>query len=176
MKKLFIVALAMFGFVSLTNAQSVKFGVKAGANFSNFDVDTSFGSGSPEGATSFYAGVLVDLGISEKIHIQPEALYSIEGAEDADVTFIDIPVMLKYYIIDGLNVQGGPQFGILVDAEGGTDGLKTANFSLNLGAAYEFPVGFFIDGRYNFGLSNISDVSGIDLNTRGLQLGVGYRF
>ncbi|NER14081.1 outer membrane beta-barrel protein [Leptobacterium flavescens] len=176
MKKLLMLALATVGFISFSNAQSAKFGVKAGANFSNLKIDTALGGGSPDGATSFYVGALVDLAVSDKFHIQPEALYSIEGADDADITFIDIPVMAKLYIIDGLNVQAGPQFGIVVDADGGTDGLKTTNFSLNLGAAYEFPGGFFADGRYNFGLSDISDVDGIELNTKGLQLGIGYRF
>lgn len=89
--------------------------------------------------------------------------------------------MLKYYIVDGFNVQAGPQIGFLVDAEGGdTDGLKSTNFVLNFGAAYELPAGFFVDARYNLGLSNIAEeepgFEDISLKTKGFQLGVGYRF
>ena len=83
----------------------------------------------------------------------------------------------------GLNVQAGPQIGFLLDAEGGTDGLKSSNFGINFGAAYELAGGFFVDARYNLGLSDISDIevdpifSGdVSLKTKGFQLGVGYRF
>lgn len=162
-----------------TKAQDVKFGVKAGANFSNLKVETDFGGGSPDGATSFYAGGLVDFSVSGKFHIQPEVQYSIEGAEDADISYVNIPVMGKFYIVEGFNVQAGPQIGILVDAEGGTDGLKSTNFGLNVGAAYELSQGLFFDARYNFGLANIledGDDFDTELNTKGFQIGVGYRF
>ena len=88
--------------------------------------------------------------------------------------------MLKYYIVEGFNLQAGPQLGILVDAEGGTDGLKSSNFGINFGAAFEVIGGFFADARYNLGLSNIADedpgFGDFTLKTKGFQLGVGYRF
>lgn len=163
--------------------QELHFGVKAGANFSSLKISSEFGGGSPDGATSFYVGGLADIGFSEKFHVQPEILYSMEGAKDADISYLNIPVMLKYYLIEGLNIQAGPQIGFLLDAEGGTDGLKSSNFGINFGAAYELAGGFFVDARYNLGLSNISDIevdpgfSGdVSLKTKGFQLGVGYRF
>ncbi|XLS27745.1 porin family protein [Flavobacteriaceae bacterium M23B6Z8] len=180
MKKLILFSVFAFAMVMTTSAQSFKFGVKAGANFSNLTVESDFGSISPDGATSLYIGALVDFGISEKFHIQPELLYSIEGADDADVTFINLPIMGKYYVVDGFNVQFGPQIGFLVDAEGGTDGLKGTNFGLNFGAGYELEGGFFFDARYNLGLSNIAEeeegFEGAELKTKGFQIGIGYRF
>lgn len=183
MKKHILILAAFSLFAWNAQGQSASFGVKAGANFSNLKVSFDEGSASPDGATSFYAGAFVDLGISEKVHLQPEALYSIEGAKDADVTYLDIPVMFKYYLIEAFNIQAGPQFGILLDAEGGTDGLKTANVGVNFGAAYELPGGFFVDARYNLGLSNIADIENdpgftedVSLKTKNFQLGVGYRF
>ena len=183
MKKFLIIAIVSGVFTWNAQAQDVKFGVKAGANFSNVKVSTDFGGVTPDGATSFYVGGLADIGLTDKIHIQPELQYSIEGSKDADVSFVNVPVMLKYYIIEGLNVQAGPQLGILVDAEGGTDGLKSTNLGFNFGAAYELVGGFFVDARYNLGLSDISDIetdpgfSGdVSVKTQGFQLGVGYRF
>lgn len=178
MKKVVVIAaLALIGFGA--NAQDIKLGVKAGANFSNIKVDTDFGGGSPDGATSFYIGGLVDFSVSEKFHVQPEVLYSIEGAKDLDFSYVNIPLMGKFYLVEGFNIQAGPQLGILVDAEGGTDGLKSTNLSLNVGAAYEMEAGLFFDARYNFGLSNILEEEegfNSELNTKGFQVGLGYRF
>ncbi|TFG78986.1 MAG: PorT family protein [Flavobacteriales bacterium] len=184
MKNLVFILLASCVFAWNVEGQELHFGVKAGANFSNLKVSSDFGGGSPDGATSFFVGGLADIGFSDKFHVQPEVLYSIEGAKDADVSYLNVPVMLKYYVIGGLNIQAGPQIGFLVDAEGGTDGLKSTNFGFNFGAAYELPGGFFVDARYNLGLSDILDSGNTDpgfsgdvsLKTKGFQLGVGYRF
>jgi opacity protein-like surface antigen len=175
----FLIALGMF--CTGIQAQGITFGVKAGANFSNLKLSFDSEGASPDGGTSIFVGGLVDFGISEKFHFQPEIQYSIEGAKDGDITYFNVPLMLKYYLIEGLNIQAGPQLGILVDAEGGTDGLKSSNFAFNFGAAYELTGGFFVDARYNLGLSNIADevdpgFGDFSVKTKGFQLGVGYRF
>jgi opacity protein-like surface antigen len=175
----FLIAIGMF--CTGIQAQGITFGVKAGANFSNLKISfDSEGGASPDGATSIFVGGLLDVGLTEKIHFQPEIQYSIEGAKDGDITYFNVPLMLKYYLIEGLNIQAGPQLGLLVDAEGGTDGLKSSNFALNFGAAYELVGGFFVDARYNLGLSNIAEedpgFADFKVNTKGFQLGVGYRF
>ena len=171
-KLLLVIAMVAAGFTA--NAQT--FGVKAGLNFSNVTAKDSGVSISPDGATSFYLGAVVDFELSEKFHIQPEVLYSAEGFEDFDMSFVNIPVMAKYYVAEGFNLQAGPQVGFLVDAEDGTDGFKSVNFGLGLGAAYEMENGLFFDTRYNFGLSNLADFDGAELNTKAFQIGVGYRF
>jgi len=183
MKKLFFFSAVVLLMSITAKSQSITFGVKGGANFSNLKVDTDAGGGSPDGATSLYVGGLVDLGISEKFHIQPELLYSIEGADDLDISFINLPIMGKYYVTESLNVQFGPQIGFVVDAEGGTDDIKATNISLNFGAAYELPSGLFFDARYNLGVSDINDsdvedfgVGDVELRTKGFQIGLGYRF
>ena len=180
MKKVLLIGLMFVAFQMSAQDKPLTFGVKAGANFSNLKIDFEDGGGSPDGATSFYIGGLVDFAISEKVHLQPELLYSIEGAKDADISYLNLPIMLKYYLIQGLNIQLGPQIGFLLDAEGGTDGLKSTNFAVNFGAAYELPGGFFVDARYNLGVSNILEeepgFEDLSLKTKGFQLGVGYRF
>lgn len=180
MKKNMIIMLILVAFGMNAFGQGITFGVKAGANFSNLKISFDSEGASPDGATSIYLGGLIDVGLSEKMHFQPELLYSIEGAKDADVSYVNIPLMLKYYLVEGFNIQAGPQVGILVDAEGGTDGLKGTNFGLNFGAAFEVVGGFFADARYNLGLSNIAEeepgFEDISLKTKGFQIGVGYRF
>ncbi|WP_461532286.1 outer membrane beta-barrel protein [Sinomicrobium sp.] len=86
-------------------------------------------------------------------------------------------------MIEGLSVHAGPQFGILVDADGGTEGFKKTNFGLNIGAGYELAGGIFFDARYTIGVSDIADLDGYDtggydlsVKTRNFQIGFGYRF
>ncbi len=180
MKKLVLISFLLLAFQIHAQDKAITFGIKAGANFSNLKLDTGAGGLTPDGATSIFIGALADIGVADKLHFQPELQYSIEGAKDADITYFNVPLMLKYYLIDGFNVQAGPQIGFVLDAEGGTDGLKSSNFALNIGAAYELPGGFFADARYNFGLSNIAEeepgFEDFTLKTKGFQLGIGYRF
>lgn len=118
-------------------------------------------------------------------------MYSSEGAKgqdvftneevDAEISFINIPILAKFYVVEGFNIHAGPQLGIVVDADGGTDDLKSTNFSLSFGAGYELPTGLFFDARYNLGVSDILDVDGtefadFEMKTRNFQVGVGYRF
>ena len=171
MKKIILSILAVASF-GIANAQDIKFGVKAGANFSNLtgDADT-------DGITSFYVGGLADFTISEKFHVQPELLYSMEGGEDAEISYLRIPIMAKYYLMEGFNLQAGPVVGFKVGADDNIDEFTTStDFGLGLGAAYELASGLFFDARYNFGLSNISDVDGFDVGTSAFQVGLGYRF
>ena len=91
MKKLFLVAIATVGFAYTGTAQEVTFGVKGGVNNTNFTGDLE-----SDPKTSFYLGGFVDLGITEAFHIQPELLYSSEGAaDDAGLTYLKVPVMLN---------------------------------------------------------------------------------
>src|SRR5690606_21065628 len=99
MKKIILTVAAVFAF-GVANAQDgAQFGVKAGLNMSNITGDFD-----ADGATSFYVGGLVDLTISENFHIQPELLYSMEGADEASISYLRIPVMAKYYVMEGLNL------------------------------------------------------------------------
>ncbi|RZJ34379.1 MAG: PorT family protein [Flavobacterium sp.] len=178
MKKVLLTAAAVFAF-GFANAQAdgVKFGVKAGVQFTNFtgDVENS------DGATGFFVGGLVDLGIAGNFHVQPELMYSQEGADKASISYIRIPVMAKYYVIQGLSLQAGPELAFKVAAEDDfTDNAtKSMDFGLGIGAGYELPMGLMFDLRYNLGLSNIADndfTGGADIKNTGVQLGVGYRF
>ncbi|MDI9257431.1 porin family protein [Flavobacterium sedimenticola] len=177
MKKVIFTMAAVFA-LTFANAQDkkggssdMKFGVKAGYINSNFtgDYDTDATSG-------FYVGGLVDFSISEKFHVQPELLYSMEGAKDAALNFVRIPVMAKYYVMEGLNLQAGPQFGFVAGGDDIKDNVKSLDYGLGIGAGYELESGLFFDARYNLGLANISDIDGVDANTTSFQVGLGYRF
>lgn len=172
MKKIILSILAVAAF-GTANAQDIKFGVKAGANFSNFTGDFD----AEDGRTGFYVGGVADFTVSEKFHVQPELLYSMEGAKDAEMDFLRIPIMAKYYVMDGLNLQAGPVLGFKIGAEELVDeATKSLDYGLGFGAAYELEKGLFFDARYNLGLANISDIDGVDGGVSTIQIGLGYRF
>lgn len=179
MKKIIMTLAAVFA-LSFANAQDKKggagditFGVKAGYANTNFTKDAE-----TDAASNFYIGGLVDISISEEFHVQPELLYSMEGGDNdgTAISFVRIPIMAKYYVMDGLNLQAGPQLGFVAGGDDIKDDLKSLDYGLGIGAAYELESGLFFDARYNLGLANLSDADGFDVGTASFNVGLGYRF
>ena len=176
MKKIIlsVAAIFAFGVASAQDDSAMTFGVKAGLNNSNFtgDWDTDAKMG-------FYVGGFADFAIGENFHIQPEVLYSMEGADDdAGVSYLKVPVMFKYYLVESFNLQAGPYLGFKAGTEEDAmdEAVKSMDFGLGIGAAYELPIGLFFDARYNLGLQNISEIDGQDAKNTVIQVGLGYRF
>lgn len=174
MKNILLSVLAMVTLVSVTNAQSTPFGIKAGVNLARLGADADDAAG----ITSFYAGGLADITISESFHIQPEILYSSEGAEDSELSLIRIPILAKFYIGKRLNLLAGPSLNLklLTDNEEVDEMIKRVDYGLALGAAYELPGGLFFDARYNFSLTSVSETDDVDILINTFQVGLGYRF
>jgi hypothetical protein len=176
MKKLTLVLLAGFSFATAANAQSIRFGVKAGANFSNASGDGLQGL-STSTLVGFNGGVFLGLGITDNLFIQPELVYSGQGFKGAvsgtTVTqhenYINIPVLVKYQLPIGLYFQTGPQVGFLMSAKESAGGasqddkaqFKSIDLAWAVGAGFQVPATQLgIDVRYNIGLANIADNSG----------------
>ncbi len=177
-----MLALALTSAVSFAQSD-LKFGVKAGVNFSNFTGDDV----ESDGGTGFYVGGLLDLPVGASFHIQPEVLYSMEGGDGSSLSFLRIPIMAKYYVTESINVQAGPSLGFKVAAEDDfTDEItKSMDVGLGFGLAYEMYSGLFLDLRYTLGLTNIGDEQGLqdwggtgneEIKTTNFQIGLGYRF
>lgn len=137
---------------------------------------------------------------NEQFAFQPELLFSTQGAkgkseyEDSSVetkvnlSYINLPLIFKYYAAPGLSLEAGPQIAFLVDSElkegkisADADELfKTIDFGMNFGLGYKLDNGMFFQGRYNVGLTNIIDKSkeGADWNVKNsvFQVSVGYMF
>ncbi|MFC0776542.1 porin family protein [Flavobacterium sp. HJSW_4] len=193
MKKVILSAIAIMAF-AFTNAQQTRFGVKGGLNISNVvggDVDNN------KTLVGFHVGGLAEIHVVEKFYIQPELLYSAQGAKfdgpfgsdgDLKLNYLNIPVLAKYYIVDKkFNVEAGPQLGILLSAKGNGEDVKdytrSTDFGFNLGAGYSFTENFSVGLRYTIGLSPISD-NDIDnsddyynsAKNSNLQLSLAYKF
>ena len=182
--------LAIFATSGVAFAQTpdVKIGAKAGLNFST--VSDYPGSKSK---TGFHVGAVAEIFINEKFAVQPEVLYSTQGVKGpysfkASYDYINVPIMAKYYVMDGLSVQAGPQVGFLVKAEEEENEMgiketydikdltKKVEFGLNFGVGYELPMGVFADLRYNLGLSKLDKDGEGSAKNRVFQLSVGYKF
>lgn len=196
MKKILLSAMAIVALGTAAQAQDMKFGVKAGLNVANLGGDAET-EGSRMG---LHIGGVAEFMIAENFAIQPEVLYSMQGAkvnsidedfsvteEDVKLDYINIPIMAKYYIAEGFSLEAGPQVGFLMSAKVGDtdvkDGYKSIDFGLNGGVGYALDMGVFFQARYYIGLSSVQeDIEfmgesiSADVMNNVLQFSVGYKF
>lgn len=175
-KTLLTLSLVFISVVAFSQA-SVSLGIKAGANFANTNISGS------ESITSLHAGAY-GLFKFASLGVQPEVLFSKQGSSftggsEVNLDYVNIPVMVKFYLPAGLNLQAGPQFGVLLNAEDEAgndlkDGLKNSDLSAALGAGWDAPFGLQFSARYVFGLSDINDGAGTEVKNKTFQLSIGY--
>jgi hypothetical protein len=184
MKKIFLVVVAVLACATLSQAQ-LKIGAKAGVNISTLDFEAEGFSFSPDSKIGGHFGLMAKTMFSEQFGLQPELLYSMEGAsiedEDFNVNYVNIPVLLTWNPSEIFNIHLGPQFGVLVAAEAGDEDVKDELTSLNLslaaGAAVELENGFTGGVRYNLGLSDLNDTEDeFEIKANTFQIYVGYFF
>lgn len=191
------------GTILTSNAQSdskvVQLGAKGGVNFASVTGDDF---DSPDSRTSFNAGIVAEVPYSERFSLQAEVFYSGQGFEVEDINvagvnfdtnkveyqldYIQVSLLAKVYLIEGLNVYAGPQIGFKVneeiDCESGDVNVDDTmlpeaqdfDFSGTVGAGYKFDNGFFVDARYNYGFSDL--IKDTDSHNSVIQAGVGFMF
>lgn len=183
MKKLIVVVIALF-IGTTAFSQEIDLGIKAGANFSKIS-DIEYLSQ----RTGFQAGVFAGIKFNDNVGVQADILYSQQGGEsefDAtkfDLNYVNVPIVLKIYLIKGLNLQVGPQFGFIVKDEVYRPGNGGGSFKMNTeksdisgvaGAGYDLPFGIRVDARYNFGFTDVIKDEKSKNNV--FSVAVGYSF
>ncbi|MEN9570931.1 MAG: hypothetical protein RL172_2162 [Bacteroidota bacterium] len=164
MKKLFFLALIT---VSVTaKAQVLSIGLKAGANISNF-TGTPVENVSKKALVGFYGGAFFNIWIAKTFSIQPEALISTQGAkienagqsENLKLTYLSVPVMLKFRSMGGFYFEAGPQFGFKISDNNDDEDFdyKGLDLAAGVGLGYHGKGGFGIGARYLAGLSKVGD-------------------
>src|SRR5262245_56031481 len=112
MKRMFVLGAACF-FATASFAQHVDFGLKGGVNVANLIVEVPDDASS---RTGFYAGGLAHIHLNKSWALQPEVMYSSQGAKTGNstvkVNYVNIPVLAQYMFGDGFRLQTGPQLGI----------------------------------------------------------------
>lgn len=197
MKKQLLILVAVIGLGFSANAQDekksgsgmsgeVKFGPKAGMNIASLS-----GMDNTKSLFGFHIGGFAEIMISDKFAVQPEVLYSMQGAEADEgdgkfnLDYIAIPIMAKYFVAEGFSIEAGPQISFVTRAEmsgGGEtidvkDFTQSTDFGLNFGLGYSLPMGVMFSGRYNLGLTDVEkDNEGDAVKNGVFQLSVGYKF
>jgi hypothetical protein len=155
----------------------VNLGIKGGINMYKISSDDNT---IYDQITGFHLGFLGHIHINSQWAVQPEVVYSSQGAKsggaEQNLDYINVPVMFQYMFDNGFRLQAGPQLGLLVRADNSSD-LNPIDLGLGIGASYVVPsTGFGVDARYNHGLSNINKNDAVKSYNRGVQLGVFYIF
>ncbi|WP_170252600.1 porin family protein [Adhaeribacter aerolatus] len=169
MKKIFLFTIAVFSF-TLVQAQRTHFGLKGGFNASTLKLKNQDNFDYKLG---LHVGGLAHIHITRQIAIQPELLYSNQGAKLQNsevkhhINYITVPVMGQYMFGDGFRLEAGPQVGFLVGAKrqdqddnrfNVKENYEAVDFSLATGLSFISSSGLGADFRWLFGLTNINDV------------------
>jgi hypothetical protein len=152
---------------------------------------------------SIAAGLMAEYKLKPSFALYTELNYSRQGAADRgdlqgvpfdnriDLDYINVPLLLKFYIYEGLAIEAGPQLGFLLNAKYRskqvenplvrdlTNDFEGLDVSLGLGTSYKTEWGFIVGARYNFGLNTINnntDFDSGDLRNAVFQLHFGYLF
>lgn len=180
MKKTFIIAGALLAMSFSAQAQLAKFGIKGGLNYANIngsDIQT-------DAITSYHVGLVAELKLTDRFSVQPELLYSTQGATyknaitefKNELGYLAIPVLAKVYLNKTISLEVGPQASFLLSEKNDLD-LKDSNtfdFSVNAGLGVKITENFFLQGRYNLGLTDVSK----DAETKNsvVQVSAGFFF
>ncbi len=190
MKLITTTVLFVFLMAGIASAQHANIGIKGGlnaftvSNDNNSDNDFKLG---------FNLGLLGHFHITDQFALQPEIVFSTQGAKfteagtdfNLNLNYINIPVLLQYMFDNGFRLQAGPQVGILASANleannnslDVSDDFESLDLGLSVGFSYVNPESNFgYDLRYNHGLSSINASNNVNAYNRGIQLGVFYLF
>jgi hypothetical protein len=163
-------------------------GIKIGGNISDLHSDGS----ASHSKVGLHLGGLAHIHLSDRFALQPEVVYSRQGAKSkasgddisVHLDYLNIPVLFQYMFANGFRIQTGPQLGFMLSAkaESGNetqnvkDGYNSIDLSLPIGVGIITDSGFGVDARYVLGLSNVSENDNNKVTNRVLQLGVFYQF
>ena len=152
---------------------------------------------------SYQAGVLMEYKFTDKFAIAPEVVFASQGDKfkaielnllgtdvSKNVTFntnyINVPVMLKYYVSPAFSVDFGPQVGFNVyskisiedvdEAYDIKDNTKGVDFGLGLGGTYNLTDNAFVQARYTLGLTKVFDGDYNKEKNGNIQLAFGMKF
>ena len=185
MKTLYITAAMVLLTACVYAQESIQLGIKAGLNASTIHSSPDL---SYKPKTGFHAGALAHIHLNKTWALQPELMYSGQGASSSGSTirlnYFTVPVQIQYMFDNGFRLQTGPQAGILLSAHGINGNTKTditpsfkpLDLGWTFGASYLGASGFGLDARYNAGFTNINDAGPADLYNRTFQVGIFYLF
>ena len=216
-------AFAVISLIIMSSAKAqVSYGVQAGVNIANWKgdalnslsnvVDLTNGFIDTKSKTGFHVGGYVNIPITEKISFEPGVQYSQKGyamkgdlkidalkflgvnaSAKVQAHYIDVPLVLKAEVANGLSIYAGPQVSYLVknnlQVNTSVLGISLLNKKLDLtdnfnrldvgiagGLGYKFDNGFNIKAGYDYGLSKLDKNDNFKAYNRVVKVSVGFSF
>lgn len=182
--------------VGQVNAQEkpITLGVKAGVNLSTFGGDMK----DTKSTFKYQAGITADIKLTQNFYVLTGLEFQTKGAKyqpksEADVKYdpmyLQLPAHLGYKIqlLPGIkfvaNVGPYVAYGIGGKAKGGGNSEKIfgdnkfnrLDYGVSGGIGFEFGK-ICVNGGYDFGLKDVSDMKSFDIKNRNAYLTLGYKF
>lgn len=166
-RKTLLLVAALAATTQLFAQKKVSPGIRAGVNvatLSNINADFK---------TDFYAGGILSLNLGQRYTLQPELIYTRQGAnnvtftdgengestweENVRIQYLSLGVINKFYFVDGFHALVGPSLDMKIgknfpridfddDDYGGVD------LGVSLGLGYTLPMGLTFEGRFKTGM------------------------
>ena len=102
---------------------------------------------------------------------------------DFNLNYIDVPLIFKYYLTNGIAIEAGPQAGFLTnsgmkfsDLNPESPKFNDFDFSVNVGISINLPLHLMLSARYNASLTEVIDHQEVDWKNRVMKLSLAYRF
>jgi opacity protein-like surface antigen len=196
MKKVLTLMVVTVGLYSGARAQSFSLGATLGADLTKIN-STSFNTAFKAG---YMAGAYAQLRFGKHWGLQPEVLFiqsqtqtdsnfkdlynpSLSTVKNISLDYLGIPVLLTYRILGIIDLQAGPQFGILLNnnqslLQNGQNAFKSGDVTLLAGAEVHI-LRLRVYARYGWGLVNVNNVnestatSSDTWKQQSIQLGLG---
>ena len=183
MTKIKVLLFALFACCAVHSVQAqaeLQLGIKGGINLAS--LSTTNAAATYDSRTGYHLGAYFMMKFT-KIAVQPEILFSQQGQKftyngqslNSNFDYISVPVVVKLYLVAGLNLQAGVQVGFLSSSSGDvintssgavTTGqnldsfVHSVDWSAPVGIGWDLPMGLNITARYNIGISEVNKISG----------------
>ena len=187
MKRIILAAVVLLAASVDMQAQMVKFGIKAGLNYANqtgSDITINSGNYDKEAITSYHAGLVAEIKLTDGFSVQPELLYSTQGATykyaatefKNELGYLSIPVLAKFHLNKTVSLDLGPQASFLLSERNDFDveNAETFEFGVAGGLTLNVTKSIFLQGRYVLGLTEASKDA--DVKNSVVQISAGFKF
>lgn len=152
---------------TFAQTKKVSPGIRAGVNvatLSNIDADFK---------ADFYAGGILSLHLGQKYTLQPELIYTRQGAnnvmfaaddpetpdrrEDVTIQYLSLGVINKFYFVEGFHGLAGPSLDMKIGknfprVDFDDEDYGGVDLGIALGLGYTLPFGLTVEGRFKTGL------------------------
>ena len=187
MKKIILTAIVLLAVSTNMQAQAVTFGFKGGLNYANqtgSDITVNNTNYNTDAITSYHVGLITELKLTDGFAIQPELLYSTQGASyknaveefKNELGYLSIPIMAKINLNQAISLDLGPQASFLLSEKNkfNAKNAETFEFGVAGGLSLNITENFFLQGRYVLGLTEASKEAQVKNSV--FQISAGFKF